>query len=240
MKIWAIADLHLSLNESTNKPMGVFGEDWENHTDRLKKAWEERVSDNDIVMIPGDISWALRLDEAMHDLEWIHALPGKKILSKGNHDLWWSRITHLNSLYEDIIFLQNDSYYVESENIVICATRGWPYPGSDEYTEHDEKIYARELLRLKMGLDTAVKKAPGAEIIVALHYPPTGPNAQETDFTKMLETYGVSKCVYGHLHGQMSYGKGIKGEHRGVDYYLVSLDYLGAKPKLIYDDNYVE
>ncbi|NLY87920.1 MAG: serine/threonine protein phosphatase [Clostridiales bacterium] len=237
MKIFAIADLHLSLNESTNKPMGVFGEEWENHAERLKEAWGEIVSERDIVLIPGDISWALRLQEAMPDIEWIHSLPGIKILSKGNHDLWWSKIKYLNSLYEDVIFLQNESYYIESENIIICATRGWPYPGSDEYTKHDEKIYNREILRLKMGLDSARKKAPDAKIIVALHYPPAGQDGTETEFTKTLEEYGVWKCVYGHLHGQLAYGKGIKGEFRGVEYKLVSFDYLGAKPKLIYDDN---
>lgn len=237
MKIFAIADLHLSFNESINKPMWVFGDDWENHTERLKKAWEEMVSDEDIVLIPGDISWALRLEEAMRDFEWIQKLPGTKILSKGNHDLWWSRIKYMNSLYEDMVFLQNESYHVEGEKIAICATRGWPYPGSDDYTDHDEKIYKRELLRLKMGLDSAVKKAPDAKIIVALHYPPAGQNGPETEFTKMLEKYGVWKCVYGHLHGQIAFGKGIKGNYKGVEYSLVSLDYLNAKPKLLYDRN---
>lgn len=235
MKIFAIADLHLSFNENINKPMWVFGDDWENHTERLKEACEEMMSDEDIVLIPGDISWALRLEDAIPDFEWIHKLPGTKILSKGNHDLWWSRINYMNSLYEGMVFLQNESYHVVSENIAICATRGWPYPGSDDYTDHDEKIYKRELLRLKMGLDSAVKKAPDAKIIVALHFPPAGQNGSETGFTKMLEEYGVWKCVYGHLHGQKVFSKGIKGNYRGVEYSLVSLDYLGAIPKLIYD-----
>jgi len=233
MKIYAIADTHLSFDSNIDKPMGVFGLGWENHEQRLREAWEERVSDEDIVLIPGDISWALKIEEAMADFEWLHNLPGLKIISKGNHDLWWSRISYLNSLYNDIIFLQNESYYAEELNTVICATRGWPYPGLDEYTEHDEKLYARELHRLKLGLDSAVSKAPGAEIIVALHYPPSDPSGRETEFTKLLEEYGVSTCVYGHLHGQIAFNKGIKGTFRGVRYMLVSLDYLGAIPKLI-------
>ena len=161
MKIFAVADLHLSFNENIDKPMNKFGPGWEDHPESLKASWEKLVTDDDIVLVPGDISWALRIEEAIADFDWIHALPGKKLLSKGNHDLWWSRIQYLNSLYDDIIFLQNECYVVESENIVITASRGWPYPGSDEYTEHDEKIYARELGRMKLGLDAAKKEAPG-------------------------------------------------------------------------------
>lgn len=236
MKIFSIADLHLSFNENIDKPMDIFGTGWDMHTDRLKAAWTELVSDGDVVVIPGDSSWAMRLDEAIADFDWIHELPGTKLISKGNHDLWWGRINYLNSLYDDIIFLQNECYYIESMNTVICATRGWPYPGSDEYTDHDEKIYSRELLRLRMGLDAAKEKAPGAEIIVALHYPPSGSDGHETEFTSMMESYGVKTCVYGHLHGAVAFGKGIKGQYRGVEYKLVSLDYLGGIPKLIKDD----
>ena len=235
MKIFAIGDPHLSFDEKIDKPMDKFGPGWENHTERLKANWESVVSDEDMVLIPGDISWALRIDEAMADFEWIHALPGTKIISKGNHDLWWSRIQYLNSLYDDIIFLQNDGHAVEGEGIVIAASRGWPYPGSDEYTEHDEKIYARELMRMKMGLDAAKAAAPDSEIIACLHYPPAGPSGKPTEFTKLLEEYGVWKCVYGHLHGMPAFNTGIKGSHRDVEYILASFDYLGGKPKLIYE-----
>lgn len=235
MKIYAIGDLHLSFNNNIDKPMDKFGPGWENHPDRLKENWQKLVDDEDLVLIPGDISWGMKLEEAMDDLEWIHNLPGIKVISKGNHDLWWGRITYLNTLYDDVVFLQNDCYYLEDENIVIAASRGWPYPGSDEYTEHDEKIYARELGRLKLGLDAAVKKAPDADIYVCLHYPPTGPSGRETDFTKLLEEYGVKRCIYGHLHGENAYETGIKGMLRGTEYTLVSLDYLNAVPKLIYE-----
>lgn len=235
MKIFAIGDLHLSFDENIHKPMDKFGPGWEEHTEKLERNWRRLVSEEDIVLIPGDISWALRIEEALADFEWIHALPGKKILSKGNHDLWWSRITYLNSLYDDIIFLQNDCYVTDDPGIVIAASRGWPYPGSDEYTEHDEKIYARELLRMGMGLEAAKKAAPDARVIACLHYPPAGPSGRETEFTKLLEKYGVWKCVYGHLHGMPAYNTGIKGRCRGVEYILASFDYLDGVPKLIYD-----
>lgn len=235
MKIFAIADLHLAQDERVNKPMDMFGTGWENHAERLKVAWNEMVSDEDVVMIPGDISWGLRLEEALTDIEWIHSLPGKKLISKGNHDLWWSRIQYLNSLYEDIVFLQNDCYYLESENIVICGTRAWPYPGSIEYSDHDEKMYKRELQRLNLGLDEAKEIAPDADLIVALHYPPTDSPKRRTEFVELLEQHNTKLCVYGHLHGSQAFGLGIKGLHNGVQYKLVSLDYLGCVPKLVYD-----
>ncbi len=235
MKIFAIADLHLSFNENIDKPMDKFGAGWENHAGRLDAAWREMVTEDDIVLIPGDISWALKLEDAMDDFAWLHSLPGTKLISKGNHDLWWSRIKYLNTLYDDIVFLQNECYSVRDENIVITATRGWLYPGADDYTEHDSKIYAREVTRLKLSLDAAVRMAPDARIITCLHYPPSDPSGKETEFTRTLEEYGVWKCIYGHLHGQNAYGRGIKGVVRGVEYRLVSLDYLGAVPKLIYD-----
>ena len=233
MKLFAIADLHLAFDENIDKPMDKFGPGWENHTSRLRENWERLITDDDVVMIPGDISWALRIDEAIADFDWIHSLPGTKLISKGNHDLWWSRINYLNSLYDDIIFLQNDCYVIEGGDIVITASRGWPYPGSLEYTEHDEKIYSRELQRMKLGLEAAKAAAPDAEIIACLHYPPSDPSGRETGFTKLLEEYGVSKCIYGHLHGMPAYATGIKGLVRGVEYMLGSLDYLGAEPKLI-------
>lgn len=235
MKIFAISDLHLSFAENIDKPMDKFGTGWEHHAERLRTAWLELITDEDLVLIPGDISWGLKLEEAISDFDWLHTLPGIKIISKGNHDLWWGRIKYLNSLYDDIIFLQNDCYVPDCDNIVITASRGWPYPGSDEYTEHDEKIYAREIQRLQLGLESARSKAPDAKIIACLHYPPSDPEGRETGFTELLEEFGVWKCIYGHLHGYAAFGRGIKGDLRGVNYQLVSLDYLGAQPKLIYE-----
>lgn len=237
MKIFAIGDLHLSFNEKIDKPMDKFGPGWEGHPGSLENAWRELVSEEDLVLIPGDISWALKLNEALDDFKWLHDLPGRKIISKGNHDLWWGRINYLNSLYEDVVFLQNECYVLDECGIVIAASRGWPYPGSDEYTDHDEKIYTRELMRLRMGLDAAKSAAPDCRIIVCLHYPPSGADGRETEFTRLLEEYGVWKCIYGHLHGMPAFERGIKGMVRGTEYMLVSLDYLAARPKLIYDGN---
>lgn len=235
MKIFAIGDLHLALSENIDKPMDKFGPGWEGHPMNLEKFWKDMVSDEDIVLIPGDISWALKLEDAKDDFEWIHRLPGRKIISKGNHDLWWSRIKYMNSLYEDIIFLQNECYAIDECGIVVTASRGWPYPGSDEYTNHDEKIYARELIRMRMGLEATRTSRPDAKIIACLHYPPSAADGRETEFTKILEEYGVWKCVYGHLHGMPAFERGIKGVVRGIEYMLVSLDYLASRPKIIYD-----
>lgn len=234
MKIFAIADLHLSLDQNIDKPMSAFGEGWENYEERLRTAWLETVTDNDTVIIPGDISWGLKLAEAEDDLAWIHELPGMKILFKGNHDLWWNRITYLNSLYDDMRFVQSGCHYIESIDTAIAGTRGWVLPGSEEYTEHDEKIYRRELMRLRVSLE-GTKRTGARRVIAALHYPPAEDMRRDTEFTGLLEEYGVETCVYGHLHGAAAFGKGIKGNHNGVEYMLVSLDYLGAKPKLVLD-----
>lgn len=233
MRLFGISDLHLSFSENIDKPMSVFGSGWENHAERLRTAWLENVTEEDAVVIPGDISWALKLEDAEADFRWIHKLPGRKIISKGNHDLWWGRINYLNSLYDDIIFLQNDC--VDMGDFVLVASRGWPCPSSDEYSEHDEKIYARELMRLRLGLEAAEAKAPGKPVFVCLHYPPGDQSGASTEFTDVLEAHNVKKCIYGHLHGYPAFVSGIRGRVRGIDYYLVSLDYLGARPKLIYD-----
>lgn len=232
MKIYAIADLHLSMSENIDKPMSIFGAGWENYETRLKAAWEERITDEDVVILPGDLSWALKLEDALADFDWIHELPGRKILLKGNHDLWWSKINYLNTLYDDMTFLQNHCYYLEEQKLAICGTRGWVLPTMDEFKEHDRKIYKRELGRLKFSLDEA--KAAGAErIIVALHYPPADVANTSSEFTELMHEYNVTDCVYGHLHGMMAFMKAIKDTHEDIDYKLVSLDYLGAVPKLI-------
>ena len=232
MNIYAIGDLHLSFDERIEKPMDIFGERWVNHYIKLKENWEKIVKEDDYVIIAGDISWGLRLDEAMADFEWIHQLPGKKIITKGNHDLWWSSISRLNKLYDDITFLQNTVYMIE-DKVAVCGTRGWICPGTDGFDSHDQKIYNREVLRLKLSLDEAKKKNP-EYIIGVLHYPPTNDKFQPSDFTDTMTEYGVRKCVYGHLHGTEAFKNGFKGVLNGVNYSLVSLDYLDAVPKLIY------
>lgn len=234
VKIFAIADLHLSFNNGINKPMDDFGDEWIDHANRLRDHWDELVSEEDILLLPGDLSWALKPADAVEDLDWIHERPGKKLLLKGNHDLWWSSIKKLNAMYEDMRFIQNDCYYINEIDTAVAGTRGWIMPGTEGFDDSDEKIYRRELLRLEMSLSAAA--STGAEKIVAMtHYPPAYENSDGSAFTDLLESYGVSKCVYGHLHGANVWLKGIRGERKGIDYKLVALDFLGAKPKMIFD-----
>ena len=165
------------------------------------------------MLIAGDISWSMSIDEGMSDLEWIHKLPGKKILIKGNHDYWWSSITKLNSLYSDIDFIQNN--FFNYKDFAICGTRGWNCPGSARFTTHDEKIYDRELIRLRLSLDEAVKKGY-TKIIVMLHYPPTNDKFEETEIIRILKEYNVDRVIYGHLHGP-SLNRLYEGNIEGVE-----------------------
>lgn len=234
MNLYAIGDLHLSFDERIEKPMDIFGPRWKDHYRKLEENWREIVRENDAVIIPGDISWGLRLDEALADLEWVNNLPGKKILTKGNHDLWWMGVGKLNRLHDDMFFLQNTSVET-SPGVYVCGSRGWICPGTEGFGEHDEKIYKRELLRLEFSLKEAQKHNPKA-IIAALHYPPTNDKMQGSGFTDLMERYGVKTCIYGHLHGKEAFKNGMQGVFNGVEYRLVSLDYLECTPKLIYEE----
>lgn len=227
MSIYAIGDLHLSFAQDVEKPMDIYGSVWKNHTEKLKKNWKMEIKPEDTVILAGDISWGLRLSEAIPDLQWIDELPGKKVIFKGNHDLWWNGISKLNSLFDSISFVQNTAY--EAEGCFLCGSRGWICPGHDDFTQQDEKIYKRELLRLEMSLKDAKKKG-AEEIIGVLHFPPSSGNSCGSEFTDLFADYGVSQVVYGHLHGQDAYGNGLKGYFNGVTYRLVSLDYLACKP----------
>lgn len=227
MAIHAIADLHLSFDERVDKPMDIYGARWQNHAERLKENWEANITEEDFVIVAGDISWALRPDEAIADLDWVHGLPGHKILLKGNHELWWQSIGKLNKLYDDMYFLQNT--FFDAGGVAVCGSRGWICPGAEDFCERDEKIYGRELLRLEMSLEAA-KKAGFTDIIGAMHFPPTNDKHQPSGFTQLFERYGVKEVVYGHLHGSEVWKKGMQSVLNGVSYRLVSLDYLSATP----------
>jgi hypothetical protein len=222
-KIYAIADLHFSGKQ--DKPMGVFGAHWENHQEKIIENWKEVVKSSDIVLIPGDISWAMYLKEAMSDLEIIHKLPGKKILLRGNHDYWWEKIKHLNSLYENMMFLQNNSFCLDSH--CIAGTRGWICPGSKNFTDNDFKIYQREIIRLELSLKS-IKELK--DVIVMMHYPPFNEKNEDSGFIEVLQKYNVKKVVYGHLHDTYSFNNTIIGEKWGIDFQLVSADYLEFSP----------
>ena len=231
MKIFAFGDPHLSMDPRIEKPMDIFGGEWENHAEKLKACWESKVSPEDTVLICGDISWGLKLDEAMADLEWLHRLPGRKVITKGNHDLWWASISKLNKLYDDMVFIQNTSLEI-ADGLFVCGTRGWICPGTEGFDEHDRKISDRELMRLDFSIKDAVKQG-AKEIICMLHYPPTNEKYQPSGFTEMMEDSPAKLCLYGHLHGRDTFHRGIKGNLNGVEYMLVSLDYVHCDPVLI-------
>ncbi|GAB1475556.1 metallophosphoesterase [Bacillota bacterium] len=228
MRIYAVGDLHLSSDGS--KPMDIYGGQWVKHTERLKKNWVSLVEEEDVVIIPGDISWALKRQDAEEDIRWISELPGKKVLVKGNHDLWWSSVSRLNEMHEDMFFLQN-SFYLAGET-AICGSRGWISPDDSDYTQQDEKIYKRETGRLRLSLEGA-KSFGASRIIGAMHFPPAADRQGGTAFTDLFEEYGVKVVVYGHLHGEDAYVRGIQGQRNGVDYRLVACDYLKCCPMLI-------
>ena len=228
MALYTISDLHLGFN--VEKPMDIFGDKWKNHSDKIKENWLSKITEEDMVLIAGDISWSLKEQDSKYDLDWINELPGKKIISKGNHDYWWGSIAKLNSRYENTKFLQNNFYVYK--NYAICGTRGWICPGGDKYSSKDQKIYSREQIRLRLSLDAA--KSNGFEkIIVMLHYPPTNENFGESEFTKIIKEYKVEKVIYGHLHGPVLYGKLLNGYFDEVEYILTSADYLDFNPKRI-------
>lgn len=228
MGLYAISDLHLAL--SGDKPMHVFGENWYRHDEKIKENWLSKIDSEDTVLIAGDISWSMKMEEGLKELEWIHNLPGKKIFVKGNHDYWWQSVSKLNNLYEDMNFIQNN--YYSYEDYAICGTRGWNTPGGEHFTAHDEKIYSRELIRLKLSLDTAVK-AGYNKLIVMLHYPPTNEKFVETDIIKILKEYKVEKVFYGHMHGP-SLNRVFEGNIDGVEYILTSADYIDFNPIKIF------
>lgn len=213
--------------------MDIYGGQWVNHVERIRKNWMELIKKEDTIIIPGDISWGLRLEEAMEDLKWIEKLPGKKILFKGNHDLWWNSVGKLNKLFDSIIFVQNTYYETESHRI--CGSRGWACPGEAGFNSQDEKIYQRELGRLQLSLEAAIKNGDSTkEIIGVLHFPPTNEKMESSGFTDLFEKFGVKKVVYGHLHGREAYKNGVQGIKNGVEYILVSCDKLECVPfKLI-------
>lgn len=225
MRIFAIGDLHLS--GAFPKPMDIFGSHWSDHWQRIRQHWIELVCNDDIVLIPGDISWAMNLDDALVDLREIGELPGKKVIIRGNHDYWWNSIARVrNVLPPDMFVVQNDS--IEIDGVHFCGTRGWIAPGGREYKEHDLKIFKREVERLGLSLKTA---QTAENIIVLLHYPPFDEKGAATAMIEKLRSYRVSHVVYGHLHGP--YYRATEGDIDGIEYNLVSCDYLNFVPKLI-------
>lgn len=231
MNIYAISDLHLSAVAA--KPMDIFGGNWEGHFQKIKSDWLEKVTPEDIVLISGDISWAMKMEDALVDLRSIAELPGKKVFIRGNHDYWWSGITKLRDSAPDdsFYFLQTDA--VKLGNFVIAGSRGWTCPGSADYTEQDEKLYRREAERFRLAFSDAAKlKQEGDKLIAMIHYPPFGLKNESTLFTELFEANGVDKAVFGHIHGAAYFP--LKTERNGVEYILASCDKVGFKLVKIY------
>ena len=228
MRIFAIADLHFDFKKE--KPMNVFGDNWENHEEKIIENWKDTVAQDDLVLIPGDISWALKLKDAIEDLMKIENLPGIKIIGKGNHDYWWSTSSKLDKLnLKTIKFLKNNCY--KFNDVVVCGTRGWDT--MEEHSEEisNEKIFLRELNRLKISIESA-KKA-GGEIVVMLHYPPFDSDGLPNEFFDLMKEYYADICVYGHLHGEDGHKNIREGIIDNIMVHCVSSDYMDFKLKRI-------
>lgn len=226
MSIYAISDLHLSLNNS-QKSMEIFP-GWKNYIERLKENWFKMVSKGDTVVVAGDISWAMTLEEAVEDFNFINELPGKKILIKGNHDYWWSTKAKIDKFFYENKFhslqiLHNSSVPVEDK--LICGTRGWFY---DTKEENNEKIMNREIMRLENSLN--FNSTQSMEPIVFLHYPPVYGAEEITRIINILIEKNVKKCYYGHIHGVDAAKSVVEGNYKGIDFKLISCDYLNFSP----------
>ena len=221
MALFAISDLHLPARE---KPMDVFGAHWENHFARIREDWLGRVGEEDVVLLPGDLTWAMRLEDALEDIARVGELPGRKIILRGNHDYWWSAIGRVRrALPEGMYALQNDA--MELDGVLYAGSRGWTLPPYAQDAD-DARIYARERLRLEMSLKHARSLSPDAPLVVMAHYPPLTECC--VGVSDLLEAYGARACVYGHLHGAALSGA-FRGERNGVTYYQASCDGLGFK-----------
>ena len=222
MNVWAISDLHLPARQ---KPMDIFGSHWLNHFERIREDWIGKVSGEDVVLLPGDLSWAMHLEEALEDLARIGALPGRKILLRGNHDYWWSSIGRVRrSLSEDCFALQNDAMLLDG--LLFAGSRGWTIPAEADGDSDDARIYRRERQRLELSLRNARMKSETAPLIAMMHYPPRSEGAE--GFSDLLAAYGVEDVVYGHLHGAGLAGA-VRGEVDGIRYHQVSCDGLDFK-----------
>ncbi|MBQ7134192.1 MAG: metallophosphoesterase [Ruminococcus sp.] len=228
MALYAIADLHLSLG--TDKPMDIF-KGWQDYSSRLEKNWRNLITDNDTVVIAGDISWAMKLEECYEDFKFINSLPGQKILLKGNHDYWWATKKKIDEFLKEknfstIKILFNNSFTVDG--ITICGSRGWYY---DADTEADIKVINREVGRLKLSLDSVENK--DSTPIVFLHYPPVYNNLECKEIMDTLVSYGIKECYYGHLHGAHTHKNAVTGYYKDINMHLISTDYVDFMPVLV-------
>ena len=226
-KIWAIGDLHL--DHTKDKSMDIFGQDWKDHGQKIFDYWESHVGQEDWVLIPGDISWALKWGEVFQDLKALDQLPGKKVLSKGNHDYWWTSLKKMNEAnFKSLHFIHNTAIQIQ-EGLYVAGSRGWIPRDAKDFDDKDEKISLRENQRLKNSLDQV---PPGNDIIAMIHYPPLLQSFEDSAYTKTLQDYPVKLCLYGHLHGA-GHRFIYEGQKAGIQYICVAADYLNFQCKEI-------
>ena len=227
MSVFVIADPHLSLG--SEKPMDIF-RGWQDYTARLKSNWEALVSPGDTVILPGDISWAMSMNEALEDLKFIHSLPGTKIIGKGNHDYWWATMKKMNEFTKEnnlttLNFLFNNTYV--AEDIAVCGSRGWFF---DDKADNAEKVIAREAGRLSLSIEEALKT--GKEPVAFMHYPVVYESGVCEELLAVLKKYGIKRCYFGHIHGDRT-GRYGKYEYDGITFSLISADFLAFCPKKV-------
>ncbi len=227
MAIYALADLHLSFG--ADKPMDVFGPKWENYTERIKENWQSTVSNDDLVIIPGDVSWATYLSEAYDDFKFINDLSGRKVIIKGNHDYWWTTLKKMEEFlaenqFDTIKILNNTA--MAFEDAAICGTRGWSVQENND--EDDERIIDREKKRLILTLEEALKLKK-ERLIVGIHYPPFDRQGEENGFLEIMRNYDVDICVYGHLHSY-AHKNAVEGDVNGINLRLVAGDFVDFTP----------
>ncbi len=241
MSLYVISDLHLSTNESTNKSMEKFGTRWNGYHKKLEKSFNAIVTENDTVIIPGDISWAMTLDEAKSDFKFLDSLPGTKIIGKGNHDFWWSTASKINAFFDEngiksVKLLHNNAYRLE--NCIICGSRGWFYDQKQQKTVGEvdyDKIIAREAQRLEISIKTALsikEEEPSLPILAFLHFPPVFGDFVCDKILDVLKKYGIKSCYYGHIHNNYTLPKSFVYDE--ITFTLVSADYLGFVPMPIF------
>jgi len=224
MNVFAISDLHLS--GTTDKPMDVFGPGWEGHFEKIKRDWQSKVKEGDVVLIGGDTSWGMKLEEGLFDVNSLKGLSGEKVFIRGNHDYWWSGITKIraNAPDETFHFLQNDC--IRFGDVIIAGSRGWSCPGSTDFGEHDMALYRREGERFRLAFHEVEKiRREGDHLIALIHYPPFTVKREGTLFTELFEENRVDTVVFGHLHGSGYFP--LVSEKAGIKYFLTSCDKTG-------------
>jgi predicted phosphohydrolase len=248
MRLFAIGDVHLP-GGPRNKPMDRFGEVWRDHVAVVEANWRAVARPDDVLLVVGDLSWAMNLEEAREDLAWLRGLPGHVVVIRGNHDFWWSGIGRVRAALAPVTALQQS--HVVFGGVAIVGTRGWQCPGSAGsadsmvdrdggdagsfvYTAADRTIYEREVVRLELGLEALARaKVDYDRLVVALHYPPMNPEHEPSGFTELIDAHGADVCVHGHLHGERAIATAFEGVRGRTTYHCVSADAVKMVPRQI-------